>query len=254
MFRHHKSERKLEIPKNHVEIPITHFDPPVISSEAALKQFNEVIIPNSFLDPLSFKPFVDPVITPQGHVYSCLSILRHLSEVAVDPLSQLPLTQGQLHQAPQEILAILKRFKALQSDTEKSIMHDPVSVTAILENYQKKLLFLNMEMEAVLQKQITQGTIKTIKNNLKIDSNNKDHINFWQSKGKSGNTTPDHVRNMMKVAKDHYDSVEDFLDAINHERRLSASSKFFKHCFRSNTTIDLYNQSDENIKSFVVRD
>ena len=243
------SEKNVETHKNHPDqLDLRDL------SELILKQFNEIPIPNNLLDPFLFKPFVDPVITPYGHVYSNQTIMRHLNEANVDPITRQPLTRGQLHQAPQEIIAILTKLEKLQSATKKSIVEDPKSASTIFETYRSHLILLDIDMEVILKKQIIQGTIRMIKNNLKIDATNKDHIAFWQHKGKSGKNIPDHVHNMMKVAKENYDFVEDFLDAVNDERRLSASSKFFKHCFRSNVTLDLYNQSDENIRSFVVRD
>jgi hypothetical protein len=225
--------------------------------ESAIQEFETIPIPPNLIDPCLFQPFVDPVITSHGRIYSSRSIRRHLASVNTDPLTQAPLTVGQLFQAPEEIMKIITEFQQLQKDTKNKLLQvddtDVDAVSELLRSYRFRLERLDSRMETECKKLVTQAAIQNIKNNLKIDEKNKEHISFWQNKGKRGCNIPTHVRMMMRAANDSFDSVEEFLEAVNAERHLTPYESFFKYTFRDKVTRELYNQSEEKIKTFVVQ-
>ncbi len=224
--------------------------------ELAMLEFDKTTIPPNLIDPLLFEPFVDPVMTAYGRIYSSRSIKRHLLSVSADPLTQEPLTVGQLYQPPKEIMSILDAFNQLRTEKKKRLLeaNDTDTVSIVMSSYRFRLIQLDTKMAAACKQLVTDTAIRTIKNNLKLDERNKDHIRFWQSKGKGGDTIPIHVQNMMKAANDSsYETVEDFLAAVNAERRSSRCDSFFKYAFRDEATRNLYRQRDENLKTFVVR-
>jgi len=229
--------------------------PPVapvkIDFSAEIQKFEQIPLPNNFIDQLTHKPFEDPVITVYGDIYSRVPLEVRLSRQAVDPVINQPLKKEQLYQPSAEIVAILDQFNTLRAETRRSIIaaDNTESIERLLRIYRLGLIRLDVEMGDAL----CQQKISCIRNNLKIDSKNAEHRKFWQEKGKSGQQIPAHVANMMSVAKQRYVSVKDFLKDVNAERHLSYSSRFFKACFRDETTKLLYNQKDEDLQTFVVR-
>lgn len=215
-------------------------------------QLDQINIPDNLLDPIDFDLFRDPVITQYGHVYSRHTITTHLRNAQVDPFTNQPLTLQMLSQPPQEITNLINGVNLLKNNTLDSITRNPKNVNTLLTTYQAQLNQLNEAMGASLQRQIVQGQIRTVKNNLKIDVNNPAHTAFWQTKGKSGRNIPTHVNGMMRAANGEYHSVGDFISEINRRRQMSFCSRFFKYFFRDDSTKSLYNLSN-NLRTFVVR-
>lgn len=241
-------KKKAESVKEHVPGAKTDFSD-------AVQKLDQIPIPNSFIDPLTFQPVVDPVITPYGNVYSRWPLELRLSRNAFDPVTHQPLSKGQLRQPPAEIMAILGQLDSLRTLTKNAILEakDIESVDSLLNGYRLALIRLDDAMGVALKAEETTDTIKHIKDNLKIDIKNVEHKRFWEDKGKARRHIPQHVENMMSVANLRYDSVQDFLDEVNAQRHLSFSSRFFKACFRDETTKMLYNQQDEDLQTFVVK-
>lgn len=224
--------------------------------EFGLQELNTVPVPENFTDPLLFEPFVDPVMTSYGRIYSSRSIKRHLASIASDPLTHEPLTLGQLYQPPQDILRILDDFNKLRLVIKSKILeaNDTDTISNLIASYRFRLVQLDDKMGKACKQQVMDAEIRRIKNNLKLDETNSEHIQFWESKGKGGHNIPTHVRKMMSAANDSsYESVEDFLAAVNAERHGSGCDAFLMFGFRDKTTKELYHQRDENLKTFVVR-
>jgi hypothetical protein len=236
--------------------PLTSVEKTKEMRGSAMAEFYDIPILSNLTDPMLFEMFVDPVVTSAGRVYSSRPLAGHLKRVSTDPLTNEPLTAGQVHGAPEEITTILDDYNRLRLDTISQILkakHDDSSAETAINTYQLRMIQLDDKMGEACQQLVTQAQIKKIKNNLKIDETNNEHKIFWQGKGKIRHHIPTHVQKMMTAANDSYDTVEDFLDAINGERRGSNCMKFFKYCLRDGTTRNLYDQKDENLKTFVVR-
>jgi hypothetical protein len=92
--------------------------------------------------------------------------------------------------------------------------------------------------------QIILLDIERIKDRLKIDSNNLDHRAFWKLRGKNNRNIPNHVQAMMDAALRHYETVGDFVEALEQARRISNTSRFFGDLSRDSTTIRLYDAPD----------
>jgi len=205
-------------------------------------------IPEEFIDSISLDPLNNPIMTRYGHLYSRSEIITHLQGYQTDPLTGQKLTLPHLYEPPIEITVILTRFNALlrrreesNNRTEKHALHQEITA-------------LGREMTAVKQTLIDRRrSIETIKTNLKIDIDNPEHIHFWQSKGKGRTTMPVHVHDMMIVASKNHATLDHFLVALNQARYVSRTSRFFKNCFRSNETKQLYNANNENIKTLSFR-
>ncbi|KAL1960180.1 hypothetical protein VTO42DRAFT_8723 [Malbranchea cinnamomea] len=63
------------------------------SSGGALK---ERVVPDYLIDSISFEIMHDPVITPSGHSFDRVGILKHLQHSQFDPISRVPMTANDL--------------------------------------------------------------------------------------------------------------------------------------------------------------
>lgn len=205
-------------------------------------------IPVEFIDSISMEPFNDPVMTRYGHIYCRVGLLTHLQNYPTDPLTGQKLALQDVYEVPSEVISnliwfngLLRRFNESKNPIEKRNIH-------------REMTSLARGMATIKQTLIDKRrAIETIKENLKIDINNLAHINFWRNKGKGGDKIPEHVYNMMNVARNNYETVDQFLFALNQARYVSKTSRFFKNCFRDDITKQLYNADNENIKTLSFR-
>lgn len=54
------------------------------------------VVPDYLIDSISFEIMHDPVITPSGHSFDRVGILKHLQQSDVDPISRVPMTAADL--------------------------------------------------------------------------------------------------------------------------------------------------------------
>lgn len=54
------------------------------------------VVPDWFIDPITFEVMHDPVITPTGVSFERVSLLKHIKANGCDPLTRLPLKSDQL--------------------------------------------------------------------------------------------------------------------------------------------------------------
>ncbi len=224
--------------------------------EDAIKEFNNIPTPIHFTDPLLYELYVDPVITNHGRIYSRRSIMRHLESTSSDPLTNEPLFPPfKISAAPQEIMDLIEEYSKFKKITKEKILaaKDSDETEELIRMYQLRLIQLDIDMAEACNELVVEAGIKAIKNNLKIDSTNFEHRAFWSSKGLFHKKIPTTVNKMMVAANDSYNSVDEFIEVINAERRSSYCGKLFKNWFRDSTTRSLYEQEDDKIKNFVVR-
>ncbi|HSW93537.1 MAG TPA: U-box domain-containing protein [Gammaproteobacteria bacterium] len=207
---------------------------------------DEVEIPKSLTDSISWELFKEPVVTPYGHVYSRAVILQNLmGRNKVCPLSNQPLREDLLSDAPPAITAVLSNFHTMRAQVIAAITATPAEKDVHIAAYRTGLAGLDQAMEQARGHLITQANnIQRIKNQLQINRNDQKHTDFWKTKGKSGQNIPDHVQQMMDVAAQPYMKVSDFTKAIDDARQLSWSSRFFKACSRAPETKLLYETKD----------
>src|SRR6185437_8833352 len=98
------------------------------------------------------------------------------------------------------------------------------------------------------QQYITQGVIRSIKNNLKIDLDNPKHIIFWQDSRKN---IPNHIAQLMQVANQEYATTEDFIVALDKMRKKSCCNRFFTFIFIDKRRSRLTNPNS-NLRTLVI--
>ena len=54
------------------------------------------VVPDYLIDSISFEIMHDPVITPSGHSFERVGILKHLQQSDFDPISRVPMTAADL--------------------------------------------------------------------------------------------------------------------------------------------------------------
>ena len=134
-----------------------------------------------FFDPLNFKPFVIPVITSYGKLYSSHTIAVRLLYAQVDPCSGKPLNQTMLHEPPAEILNLITAFNKLYPQLKDAVEK---KIDEEQERHNEfELLRLEMEMKNACDQLETRCVIDEAKDHLKLDADNPEHISFWKQKG-----------------------------------------------------------------------
>lgn len=53
-------------------------------------------MPDYLIDSISFEIMHDPVITPSGHSFDRVGIMKHIQQNPVDPISRAPMTVNDL--------------------------------------------------------------------------------------------------------------------------------------------------------------
>ncbi|PGH03957.1 STIP1 homology and U-box containing protein 1 [Blastomyces parvus] len=56
------------------------------------EDMKERVVPDYFIDSISFEIMHDPVVTPSGHSFERTSIIKHIQHSSVDPITRVPMT------------------------------------------------------------------------------------------------------------------------------------------------------------------
>ncbi len=203
-------------------------------------------IPENFLDPIDYKPFIDPVMTPFGHLYSRHIITTYLQGNQTDPFTRQPLTLDMLDVPPADIRQLITNHHYLRSNILDAKIHSE----ELLLKYQTESDKLNQEMEILRERYVNQGVIRAIKNNLKIDIHNPEHLAVWR--GKCRKEIPAHIDRLMQIADEEYKTAEDFTKAINKARQRECCSRFFNF-ISCNAREYFLSDSSKNVRTLVIR-
>lgn len=224
-----------------------------------------------------------PVITKYGHLFDKESLSAWINRAQSCPLTRAELTKDDIYEYEdltlfiEDVTGMMKDQSNLINKINKMTLEEKAKVFKNVVDFKKKSTDKNKELLAlliskkndiVIQKQVQQE-IQQIKIQLLIDIQNLEHLRFWQFqiKTKKGGKTilfngqlfrvPTRVAKIFNTAGKQYRSVENFLYAINKARQNSIQLKLTSNPFsifvRSETTKQLYNATNDEIKNLVLR-
>ncbi|KAL2012616.1 hypothetical protein VTN00DRAFT_141 [Thermoascus crustaceus] len=59
-------------------------------------EIQERVVPDYLIDGISFEIMHDPVVTPSGHSFDRIGIVKHVEQAGVDPITRVPMTVNDL--------------------------------------------------------------------------------------------------------------------------------------------------------------